>query len=227
MQSLKSPPAQLHAGSALLCGCFCLRTVEAAGAPGGRRLEVERLWGPACAESHALGQFSLPFAPDKPYTRLAPEVIAVLIRINPPKRHTYTLCLLLTPCFTHRSMSSASPRRPASAPMASAGASCQPAWRASTRRATHSHCACCRCTASSRTCSRRAQPSGRPREVHCCHAYLLAVGCLLSGVSSLAPAWQSARPRRMGVAEVLEALLNQGTVEAATRPLSTFVSGIC
>lgn len=78
MQSLNSPPAQLHAGSALLSGCFCLRTAEGAGTPGGRSLEVERLWGPSCAESHALGQFCLPFAPDKPYTRLAPEVIALL-----------------------------------------------------------------------------------------------------------------------------------------------------
>ena len=105
MQSLKSPPAQLHAGSALLCGCFCLRTVKAAGAPGGRRLEVKRLWGPSCAESHALGQFSLPFAPDKPYTRLAPEVIAMLTCINPPTEaaHVHTL-LVAHPCFTHRSM---------------------------------------------------------------------------------------------------------------------------
>lgn len=73
MRSLKSPPAQLHADSELLRGCFCLRTVEDARAPGARRLEVERLWGPPCAESHALGQFCLPA--DKPCTRLSPEVI--------------------------------------------------------------------------------------------------------------------------------------------------------
>ena len=92
MQSVKSPPAQLHAGSALLSGCFCLRTVEAAGAPGGRSLEVERLWGPSCAESHVLQQFCLPFAPDKPYTRLAPEVIALLPTHRNGTRTHFALC---------------------------------------------------------------------------------------------------------------------------------------
>ena len=101
MHSLKSLPAQLHAEGALLCGCFSLRTIEAAGAPSARRLEVERLWGPSCAESHALGQFCLPFAPDKPYTRLSPEVITLplaKVHHNGTCSHS-ALCLLLT-CST-------------------------------------------------------------------------------------------------------------------------------
>ena len=55
---------------------------------------------------------------------------------------------------------------------------------------------------------------------------MLVVGCLLAGVSLLGSRLR-AKPQRLSVAEVLEALFDQGTLEAVTCSLSPFLSGIC